>query len=113
MSQGVSGVGVPQLLLFTELCWQLVPYIDLHRADPDSPSNVPPPELPPKAVSFIADCMFKGCPGEWTHVVMELWHAQLDFIWQSREHTREATHLLDLFLEFGPRHKIGEPLCVT
>jgi CxC5 like cysteine cluster associated with KDZ transposases len=96
-------------LQFMEICWQLLPYLDLHRVDPQPvvPQDRPPYDLPPNVVSFIADCFYGTHSDRFCQVIEQTWRLLSNFIWQTRQTNRVDAHLLDKFLRFGTSHNIG------
>jgi hypothetical protein len=100
------GWTLPQILHFMELCWHLTSYLDIHRPDP-SQQTLPPYELPVNVVNFLSECMFQDDAPHSMGVITQLWSTHRHSIWETRDVRREASHLVNDFLRYGPKNEIG------
>ena len=112
LEMSVTALSFENSLRFMELCWQLVPYLELWRRDPSLDLNylatTPPLDLPVNVTQFLADCIFSQHTEEDCAIIDEAWNTLSRLIWATRQKEREAVHLIDSFLQYGPQHKIGK-----
>jgi hypothetical protein len=100
------GWTLSQILYFMELCWHIASYLDIHRPDPNQ-QTLPPYELPTNVVTFLSECMFQNDAPQSIGLIKQLWSTHRRSIWETRDVHREANHLVNDFLRYGPKNEIG------
>ncbi|KAG8850470.1 hypothetical protein FRB91_009052 [Serendipita sp. 411] len=93
-------------LILTELLWQLHPYLELFRPD-ISATGAPPYQLPPNVLAFLCGSLSKPTRTILSSAVNEYWKVKSREIWGIYDPSRNASHLLRLFLDHGPVNQIG------
>ena len=110
-----SELDISQTFLFLELCWQLVPHIELLRHDPATGAShgLAPYELPDMVIKFLADCLFSKHDSHEIAAINQAWKCLSRTVWENRNVPREAAHLLEYFFKYGQKHNIGMSSTLT
>lgn len=97
---------------FTELCWQLWPYLNFVRPDPSNASQMPPYALTDNVVTFLQQAVSELAGPVDQGVVITLWEAHSRSIWSTYSASRSAAHLVEVFLRIGVHYRLGNGLIV-
>lgn len=99
-------LSLDQILLFTELCWQLKTHI-IFYSEYRQNDEIPPLSLPTNVVSFLGECLSTPTLHVSPASVKQLWDTLSRKIWNTERPTRSAVHCIEYFIRYGVKYEIG------